>query len=220
MADEQHDHFFKEVDEELKRERYAVLWKKYGSYVIGAAVAVVAATAGWQGYTKYQRGQREAEGERFALALALDNDSKAGAAESAFAALAAEAGGGYRILARFQQAALQAKRGDIRGTAAAYEAIAADTGVSAMYRDLAVLFYALYSVDQGDPAVIERRLRPLTAEDNPWRYSALELTALLAERTGDRERARTILTRLGDDATAPPGLRARASELLAALGGS
>ena len=45
MSDES---IFREVDEELKQERYEKLWREYRWYIIGAAIVVVAAVAGWQ----------------------------------------------------------------------------------------------------------------------------------------------------------------------------
>ena len=47
----------------------------------------------------------------------------------------------------------------------------------------------------------------------------LELTALLAYRAGDTARAQEILAGLADDLNAPPALRQRVTELLAALKG-
>ena len=38
---------FDEVDEELRRDRAEKLWKKYGAYVMGAAVAIVVAAGAY-----------------------------------------------------------------------------------------------------------------------------------------------------------------------------
>lgn len=222
MADDDdiRDEFLlKEVSDELKKERYAELWKAYGNYVIGAAVALVLAMSGYQGWTTYQQGQREAEGEKFAQAQTLAEGGRPAEAAAAFAALAEEAGAGYATLSRLRAAALQAKAGDTGGAVAIYDSLAGDSSAGETYRDLAVLLSVLHQLDSGDPDALMARLAPLTAEDIPWHYSALELTALLADRAGDRDRAREIFTRLGDDAGAPQGLRARAREMLIYLGG-
>jgi hypothetical protein len=58
----------------------------------------------------------------------------------------------------------------------------------------------------------------LTAGNSPWRHSALELTALLAQRSGDAAKAREIYTSLADDPTTPRQLRGRAAEMVAVLG--
>ncbi len=219
MAKDEQDLFIKEVDEELKRDQYAKLWKKYGNYVVGLAFAVVLSTAGWQGWAAYRQDIREAQGEKFAAALALARDGKPAEAESAFAELAGDAGAGYEALARLQGAALLVRQGNLAAAISAYEALAADEGGDPLLRDLARLLSVLYDLDKGDTAALAAKLEPLIADDNAWRYSALELSAIVAERAGDRPRARDILTRLGDDAAAPPRLRARAKELLSGLGG-
>ncbi len=222
MADEddiRDDVLLKEVSDELKKERYAQLWKAYGNYVIGAAVALVLGMSGYQGWTIYQQGQREAEGEKFAQAETLAEADRPAEAAAAFTALAEDSGAGYATLSRLRAAALQAKAGDTGGAVAIYDSLAGDSSAGETYRDLAVLLSVLHQLDSGDPDALMARLAPLTAEDIPWHYSALELTALLADRAGDRARAREIFTRLGDDAGAPPGLRARAREMLIYLGG-
>ncbi len=58
----------------------------------------------------------------------------------------------------------------------------------------------------------------MTADSNPMRYSAQELSAMLALWTGDLKKAKEIYTTLSQDAAAPSGLRTRAGELLAVLG--
>ncbi len=223
MADEddiRDEVLLREVDEELKKERYAELWKQYGNYVIGAALAVVLGVGGLQGWSVYQAGQREAEGERFAQAMALAQAGRPEEAGVAFASLAGDADAGYATLARLQAAALRARQGDTGGAVDIYDAIAGDSAIDELYRDLAVLLAVMHQLDTGEPAALTARLEPLSADDNPWRYSAMEFTALLAERAGDRLRAREIFTRLGDDPEAPAGLRARARELLSFLGDS
>jgi len=54
---------------------------------------------------------------------------------------------------------------------------------------------------------------------SPWRYSAKELSALLAQKSGNKDKARKLFQEIADDATAPSGIRARAAELTAILGG-
>ena len=64
---------------------------------------------------------------------------------------------------------------------------------------------------------IVKRLEPLTAGDSPWRFSAMELTALAELHGGHSERARALFLTLADDPAAPAGLRGRAAELAATL---
>ena len=67
-------------------------------------------------------------------------------------------------------------------------------------------------------SALSERLEPLTEEDNPWRFSARELDAFIAVKSGDTDRAREIFTQLGDDQLAPQALRGRATEMLSIIG--
>ena len=61
------------------------------------------------------------------------------------------------------------------------------------------------------------RLAPLTESGNPWRPTALELTALARLKSGDKSGALDLYKGLADELAAPPSLRARAAERAAAL---
>ncbi|MFQ5954930.1 MAG: tetratricopeptide repeat protein [Kiloniellales bacterium] len=209
---------FREIEEDLRRERAERLWKKYGGYVIGAALGIVLTTSGYVGFKEYTSRQRLADGERYAAALVeLRPGAEASAAE-ALAMVAREVGSGYAMLARLREAALRAEAGERGGAIAIYDAIAADDGVEPLFRDPALLLSVMHQMDAAGPDALIERLAPLTADDNPWRHSALEASGVLAFRSGAHGRAREIFTRLADDATTPRALRARAAEMLAILG--
>ncbi len=217
MADPVQDSLFREIDEDLRQERYAKLWKAYGKYLAAAAVALVLSVAGYQGWRAWDTSTRSALGERFDAAQRLARGDQTEAAARAFAELAADSSGGYALLARFQEAALLAKRGGKVAAAGVYRVLAEDSGVGALYRDLAVVLGALLEMDGPDPGALTRRLAPLTADDNPWRHSAREITAILAHRGGDRAKAKALFVGIAADPSAPQGMRRRAAEMLAIL---
>lgn len=208
---------FQEVDEALRRERVEKLWRRHGKLIIAVAAAAIIGTAGYVGWQKYRANQAAELSDRYAAALAAADPASGdpAAAETAFAELSA-AGSGYGSLAQLQAAGLKAET-DPAAAAALYDKLAADTSAPDELRDLARLLKVMQLVDSGDPAALEAELAPLGAEENPWRFSARELGAVLALKAGDRTRATEILTGLADDVAAPPALRARAAELLAAL---
>ena len=210
---------FREIEEDLRRERAENLWKKYGSYVVGVALGVILTVAAYAGWQAYSERQRLADGERFAAALQQVRPGTEAAAADALSMVAQESGAGYAVLARLREAALRAEAGEAAGAIALYDALAADDGVDPLFRELALLLSVMHQMDGGDAATLIERLTPLTAAGNPWRHSALEIDGILAFRSGDRGRAREVFTRLSDDATTPQGLRARAAEMLAILGG-
>jgi hypothetical protein len=210
---------FREIDEDLRRDRHVELWKRYGNYIIALALAIVVGTAVSVYWRDYKIGQREADSAAFAEARGLVQDERPDEATAAFAILEDEAVGGYALLASFQEAALLAEAGDEAGALAAYDAIAADSSADDLYRDLAKLLSVMRRIDDGDPASLAADLAPLAVDGEPWRFSARELQALLALRTGDSAKAADLLSGLADAAGAPPALRARAIELLAILEG-
>jgi hypothetical protein len=175
--------------------------------------------AGYQGWRSYDISVRSAEGGRFATAQRLAAEARHDEALNAFAALAADATAGYSLLARFQEAALLARTGDRDAAVAAYHEIAADTGVDVLYGDLAVVLAALQEADGPNLQAAIFRLAPITADDNPWRYSAREVSAVLALRMGEPAKARQLFDALATDSTAPQGVRSRAAEMLAVIGG-
>lgn len=213
------DQLIREVDEDLRRERYEKLWARYGVYLVGAAIAIVLATAAIVGWRQYQTSQRLEQGARFAAAMRqADAGNLAGAAD-AFQALAADAGAGYRALSLLQVAAARGKQGDTAGAVAIYDQLAADGGTDALLSDLAALLAVLQLMDSAAAGELDDRLAPLADEDRPFRYSAKELAALVEAKSGNTEAARQAFSALADDPDAPSGIRARAAEMLAALGG-
>jgi hypothetical protein len=203
---------FDEVDEDLRAERAEKLLKKYAGLLIAMAVAIVAAAAGWQAWTRYQRQQDTAAASRFVAAQEGSN------ALAALDQLAASGPQGYKTLARLRAATLKADAGDRQGAESLWNAVASDSGADPLLRDFASLMATGRDLDRGDPAQLEARLKPLADPTNPWSSLAREQLAMLDLRQGKVDEARKSLQALSIDIAAPSGLRARASALLTGLG--
>lgn len=209
---------FREIDEELRQDQLKKLWKQYGAYMVVLVVLIVAGVGGYQAWRAWDLEQRIAQSDRYAAALAkLQADDQAEAMQ-ALASLA-ENGGGYGVLASFEQAGLMAKSGNLSGAIALWDELAQNDTAGPAFRGLATLLSVLYQVDSGDPLELEARLQPLTEAGNPFRPTALELSAALALRAGDTDRAREFYTDIADDRAAPAGARTRATQMLEALNG-
>lgn len=208
---------FQEIEEDLRRDRLDRLWKRYGPYLIAVFVLIVAGTAGYVGWREYSARQQFAYSDRYEEAVRLAAEGKEGQAAEILAALASDAEGGYAVVARLREAELRAKTGDTAAATRLFDAVAADGSVDKLYRDLATLLSVMHQVESGDPKALAARLEPLTADAGPWRYTAREISALLAMRAGDTQQAREQYAKLADDPKAPQGLRARAAEMVRAL---
>jgi hypothetical protein len=208
---------FKEVDEDLRRDQLAKLWKRFGVFVIAGAVAIVAATGGYVAWKNYRTKQLMQQGDAFVQALVLSANGQTHEAAEAFAALADGTDDGIGILARFNQASILAESGEAGEAVKVYETIAA-TAPQKSLRDIAVLSIVALSLESVDPAESQARLEPLLAADNPFRFSARELSALVAFHAGDIAKARELFKELSEDKAAPSEIRGRAEQMLLAVG--
>ncbi len=212
---------FREIDEELKQEHYLRLWKKYGNRVMTAIAVLLLIAAGIYGWERYQENQRLTASNQYSEAQALAAGGKREQAATVFANLADNSGGSYQTLARLQRAALRADGGDVAGAVEVYDRVAADSSVDPTLRHAATVLSVLHSLDlpKLDAPKLEARLAPLDTPSSPWRFSARELRALIALKSGDSKKARDLYRQLADDADAPQSMRGRAAEMLAVLGG-
>ena len=209
---------FQEVNEELRRDKALAFWKKYQNHIIGFVIIAVAATAAFSGWRYWKQQQIEADGAAYLAALqTLANDPKAGATQ--LDALAKD-GGGFAVLARFQQASQILKDGDKAKAADQFAAIAKDGSVDKALKDLAAILGGLAFLDAGKPAEAAQLVEGLTGDDQPYRFSALEVQAQAAFAAGDRKKATDLYTQLkqlGTLPNAPQGVSARAEIMLQRL---
>ena len=207
---------FREIDEELRRDNLLKLWTRYRWHIIGVVVLALLIAGGIVAWRDHQASERRAEAMRYAGALALARTGKEADAAKLFASLT-QSGGGYGALAAFEQAELKAREGDRKAAISAYDSLAKSSDLDPEFRDLAVLLSVVHGLPDEDPKTAIERLQPLTANGNPWRASALELTAAAKLKASDRDGAREIYKQLADDLSTPQQLRARAAEMIAAL---
>lgn len=207
---------FQEVEEDVRRDRALALWRRWGGWAIGAALAVVVGVSAVTFWRQHERTGRAEAGARFSAAAQLAATDPAAAAPL-LEAIASSGPQPYATLARMKSAQLKAAAGDSAGAAALY-AQSGGAAPQAELREMAALLAALQNFDRAKRAEIEAQLAPLAASGRVYASSARELLALAALRDGDAKAARARLEEIGKDLAAPQALRARAAELLASLG--
>ena len=212
---------FREVDEELKQERYEKLWRTYGRYLISLAVVLVLAVAGWKFWENHQLNQRIAEGEKFYNAVDFLSNMKANDAAQAFSELGGQTSSGYGFLSRFYEAALLSKSGAVTEAIKVYDAIESEASVPSSMRNLAIILGALNAlkISTINSEVIIKRVQKLTGPGKPYRHMALEILALCAKRDGDIREARARYEEVANDPEAPNGIRSRAAQMVEILEG-
>ena len=209
---------FHEVEEDLRRDQAAAIWKKYGNYIIGAALLLVLVVAAHWGWTKYTTNQRmQASADFLSAASASDLKQR----EAALGKIAAE-GGTYGVLARFRLAETAIEGGDKAKARGILGEIAKDGGADKALRDLALIQAALLELEVGKPEAAADLVKDLTKEGEAYRLSALEITGLAAIKAGDTAKAKTTFEALKKtaEAEAAPGsgFAQRAEQMLDRLG--
>jgi hypothetical protein len=205
---------FKEVEEDIRRDYYKRLWDRFGPYVLGAAVLIVAVTAGYRGWEYWRDRQAQATGDRFSTALQLSADGKHDDAIAAFQAIAKDGSGSYPILAQFRIATEKSLAGDKTGAVAAFDTIAADKSVGTDVQTMARLRAALLLADTASLGDLEARIGDLASTGNIWRGSAREVLGLAAWRTGDFAAARKYFEDIVNDQESANDLRQRSQLML------
>ena len=208
---------FREIDEDLRRDRMLRLWQKYG-YVLAIGIGlIIAGTALFVGWQSWQTRLRDADAARFTAAIAAAQAGPSDGAIRDLQVLAASGHGGYKVIARIEAAALQAQGKSNASGLSALHAIADDSAVDLSYRGLASVLWGLYGVDTIPREVVGGSMEPLTSPDSPWRFLATEVMALADLRAGDKASAIKRYQSLADDLGAPQSQRARAAEIITDL---
>jgi hypothetical protein len=205
---------FQEVDEEVRRDKAAEFWKKYQNLILGLALLIVLAAAGfryWQ-YEKEKAGQ--AAGDRFQAAIVAVEAGKLDEANGVLAKLAAEAPGGYRVLAQMTEAGDKAAS-NAPASIAAFDAIAGDASVDPLFRDAARLRAALIRLDQpGEEQAGAAALTSIAGGEGPFRRIARLTLGAQALSRGEYDEAAKQLDLVLSDLEASPNERVLAERWL------
>lgn len=204
---------FREVDEEIRHERYKRLWDRFGPYLIAVALLIVVGTAAYRGWVYWRETEAQASGDVFVQAVRLAEEGKFADAEARLGELS-DAPGGYPSLARLRAASLQAQAGDPAAALAGFDAIAADSGENDALRDIARLRAGYVALDTQDFSGAADRLEPLAGDDNALRFLAREGLALGAWKAGNTDNARRWIAGILDQEGAPSDVATRARTVL------
>ncbi|WP_363349239.1 tetratricopeptide repeat protein [Methylocystis echinoides] len=199
---------FHEVDEDVRRDKAAELWRRYQTPIFVVAFLIVAATGAWSYYQDKRLKAAEAANARYVAAVQLAEEGKNAEAAAAFDALAKDAPKGYAALARIRAAEA---RPDKTQAFAELNAIGEDPNVDKLTQHIALLRAALIVLEGDDRQKLERALGPLMISDGPFRFSAQEWNGLDALFNDDFDEAERVFEQVLANADAPQSMRQRAS---------
>ena len=203
---------FQEIDEDLRQDKAARLWKAYGKYLIALAIFIILAIASYRFIEHTNEKNREQTSELYELASEAGRTGDKKAAIELFSDERFDETMGYSIISKLKKAALAKSNNDLEGTEIVLKEIITNEEIPLYLRDLARL--KLFASDSDNNI---SQLDALIEEAGPWKFLALELKGGIQLEGGNLKDARSIFKELTDDANTPNNLRRRASEILKAL---
>ncbi len=206
---DRNDTLIREVDEELRRERFEKLWKQYSPQILLAAGFVVALVGGYKFWEFGRIKAAQSAGASYVEARELLAQNKPDDAAKVLDKLAKSGSTGFSALARLQLASGAMKAGKQAEALAAFEALAKDDSADTFLRDFAKLQAAGLRLGEADWTEMQNRLNALAAEKSVWRASARELLGLAALKAGKLDEARSTFQTLLGERNTPPGIAER-----------
>ena len=196
---------FREVEEDVRRERLEKFWKAYGAWVIAFAMLFLVGVGGYEFWQRRETAERMKASDAFAAAQRISEPAQAA---PAFAKLADSAKGGYGLIAKLSQANALYASGHPQDAVNLYKEIAAsDSGEIGAVARLRAAWALAASAPRAD---LEKLLAPLDTPNNAWRSLAREILAFSDYRGAKVKQAAAAYHALAEDAQAPDSLRVRA----------
>ena len=210
--------FYREVDEELRRDQMRSLWERYGKLAILALVLVLAAIAGAIWWKNQQEVRRGKQGQELIAAFDDISGGKKAAAVPRLDELAKSDSPGYKAAALLTKADLAIEANNVDAAAALFQQIANDQSLDQTYRDLALVRLTHTQFDKLQPQAVVDRLKGLAVAGNPWFGSAGEMVAISYLKLSKPKDAAQLFAALAKDKKVPDSVRSRAMQMAGSLG--
>ena len=208
--------FINEVEEELRKDKYNQLLRKFGPYIVAVIFVIVAAT----GYMEYNKSKiantAESASAAYMSAGKLQTEGDLQGAINKFVGLANVAPNGYAGLSLTRAAGMKVQLGDLAGAVSLFDQ-AAEKFEKPIHRDLASLKAAYILLDQGRYDDVQARAGLLAVDGAPYADMAKEILAHAALKSGDTAAARTGFAYLSNAPGVLGGVKARSGQALALI---
>ncbi len=208
---------FREVEEEVRRERYQQLWKKYGDYMIAVAALLVIGAAAFQLWRVYEQRQKASASDAYIAAQQSLDRGRSNDAAAAFSKIEETAFAGYAQLALLQKANALYASGDVPEAVDVYKEVAAKN--DALLAPVARLRAAWATVESAPRADIETLISPLADGASPWHPMAREILAYADYHAGDAVKALREYRSIAKDPNSPTEVRRRTSVMATFIAG-
>ncbi len=209
--------FFREVEEDYRRDQTIKFFQAYGAYFIAGAFVILALVAGYTFQQNRRAHQAAAGGDALSNAMILAEGGKEEEAQKVLASLAENGPGSYKVLARLHAASESVAKNNLDAAKAEYAGVAGDEAAPQGLRDFARIQLAALSMDKESYDNLARDLESLRSGTSRWRFSAKEILGLAAFKEGKFAEAERLFGEIASDGEAPQGMRQQADVMLTLL---
>lgn len=210
--------FFKEVEENLRRDQFQSFFKTYGAWVAGAVVLLLAAAGGWIYWEQHQKETSAAESEELHAVFGDIADQQMKTVPKQLDKLDDSGNDIVKGSAMLAEAAIALDKNDRAAAISKYREIAGEKDLPQAYRDLGTIRLTALEFDAIAPQQVIARLEPLAKAGNPWFGSAGEMTALAYLKQGKKPEAGRMFAAVAADRQVPRTIRSRAVQIAGTLG--
>ncbi|MFK7745458.1 MAG: hypothetical protein AB8B47_10415 [Roseobacter sp.] len=210
------DSFISEVNEEVRRDRFYFLLRRYG-WLAALVVVLIVGGAAWTEYNKAQaRAQAEGLGDAIIAAL---GQGEASSRRAGLAEIGATEAGAQAVVSLLEAAEAQ-ENGSTSEAVAALDAVAVNGDIPEIYRQIANFKSLLLQADTMDENTRRLQLGALAAPGAPLSLLAQEQLALMDVAAGTPTIAIERFQAILQDASVSADLQQRALQVIVALGGT
>jgi hypothetical protein len=211
---------FDEIKEDIQQEKWGLLWQKHQRHIYMGLAGIVAFTIVGLLWQYHESSKITAQSDAYMQAL-METEVNPESSLVNFERIPGRGESIYASLARFWAAALLLKKGDDTNAEILYGQINKKTSSifptsrdTQMINHVAVVRDAAIQVDKGDPQAVLKNLSSLAKEDNPWRFSAWELSGLAKMKLQDKAGALEFFEKIMNDPKALPSFKIRAQAMI------
>jgi hypothetical protein len=215
---EPNETFIREVDEELRRSQAENFFKRWGLWIIAAAVLFLIAVAALLFWRNQQAQRAQGHSEQLAAILTDISQQRTKDVPQRLGVLAAEGNDSFKATALMTRAAVAVQNGDRPAAITDYRAVLDDQGVPQAYRDAAAVRLTQLEFDGMKPEDVIARLQGLATPESAWYGTAGELTGMAMLKQNRRTEAARLFAAIGADQNVPETIRRRATQVAGSLG--
>jgi hypothetical protein len=210
------DGFIEEVTEEVRKDRFYHLLRRYG-WIGGVVVLLIVGGAAWSEYTK-AKARAEAEGLGDQILAAL-GQPETGERQARLEAITPTKPGAQAVVAMLTAAEAQ-EAGDTAAAVQALDSVSVNGEVPEIYRQIAAFKALVLQGDEMDESSRRQQLEALSAPGAPLALLAQEQLAFLDIESGETDAAIARLQGIIENASVSTDLQQRALQVIVALGGT